>query len=140
MKRNNDSSESGDNKKLKTDKNKNETPYDKSLYDFSALSNLTNIYNHYDSLKKELKKFKQEKFLKKNMNENDLILLKKHIGILESNTYDSRLTLDSYMKGFEKLLNEIRKIKYSLCDHDWDVEVQYHNERYYTCKICGYER
>jgi len=50
----------------------------------------------------------------------------------------------SFMKKYTNesqcIMKKLKDVYCSLCDHDWERHVEYHNERYYTCKKCGMER
>ena len=40
----------------------------------------------------------------------------------------------------DKLRKDIRKYKINNCDHEFERFCEYHNDRYYICKKCNYEK
>tara|TARA_Y100000768_G_C23974695_1_gene682460 strand:+ start:1601 stop:1870 length:270 start_codon:yes stop_codon:yes gene_type:complete len=46
---------------------------------------------------------------------------------------------DIFLK-IDKLRKDIRKYKINNCDHEFERFCEYHNERYYICKKCNYEK
>ena len=40
----------------------------------------------------------------------------------------------------DKLRKDIRKYKIKNCDHEFERFCEYHNDRYYICKKCNYEK
>lgn len=40
----------------------------------------------------------------------------------------------------DKLRKDIRKYKINNCDHEFERVCEYHNDRYYICKKCNYEK
>ena len=40
----------------------------------------------------------------------------------------------------DKLRKDIRKYKIKNCDHEFELFCEYHNDRYYICKKCNYEK
>lgn len=54
----------------------------------------------------------------------------------------NRITLpyrDIFLK-IDKLRKDIREYKINNCDHEFERFCEYHNERYYICKKCNYEK
>lgn len=46
---------------------------------------------------------------------------------------------DIFLK-IDKLRKDIRKYKINNCDHEFERFCEYHNDRYYICKKCNYEK
>lgn len=40
----------------------------------------------------------------------------------------------------DKLRKDIRKYKINNCEHEFERFCEYHNDRYYICKKCNYEK
>lgn len=72
-----------------------------------------------------------------NCSMQDIIAYKEKI-IIEYNklTEPYRMLM---MKVDEKIENKQQQI-YRECSHDYERFSEYHNERYYLCRICGHEK
>ena len=104
-----------------------------------------NSFNEYlykvnvlkDRLNKLVDKKKDEKL------QDDILEIKNaknDIKSVKHNLYYNIYYLNKLKNKLEELQTTFKDISENLCDHDIYSECEYHNDRYYYCKKCSYEK
>lgn len=74
------------------------------------------------------------------MNEDNEIKLKVIENDIRTEYNNMTLPYRNLLLKIGNLKQEIHQNKINNCDHDFERICEYHNERYYICKKCNYEK
>jgi len=95
------------------------------------------IRSFQDEVKELVKKRKLEKLLESDSN---CVEMKKKIKEVKHNVNYNLFHLQKINRILKGIEGELKTNTEDFCDHDIYSECEYHNDRYYYCKKCTYER
>ena len=122
-------------KKIKRENNEFNFDGKIKLNEFKEYLNEVNILKN--SLNELVNKKKDEKL------KDDILEIKNaknDIKNVKHNLYYNIYYINKLKLKLEEYQNTLKDISENLCDHDIYSECEYHNDRYYYCKKCSYER
>ena len=122
-------------KKIKRENNEFNFDGKIKLNEFNEYLDEVNILKN--SLNELVNKKKDEKL------KDDILEIKNaknDIKNVKHNLYYNIYYINKLKLKLEEYQNTLKDISENLCDHDIYSECEYHNDRYYYCKKCSYER
>jgi len=122
-------------KKIKRENNEFNFDGKIKLNEFNEYLDEVNILKN--SLNELVKKKKEDKLKDDN---SEIKSAKNDIKSIKHNLYYNIYHLNKLKLKLEEYQNTLKDISENLCDHDIYSECEYHNDRYYYCKKCSYER
>ena len=133
------------NKRSYDDMNDNKKPKkDIEINSFDGKLDLNNfedyiikIRSFQDEVKELVKKRKLEKLLE---SEPECVEMKQKIKEVRHNVNYNLFHLQKINRILKGIEGELKTNTEDFCDHDIYSECEYHNDRYYYCKKCTYER
>jgi len=122
-------------KKIKRENNEFNFDGKIKLNEFNEYLDEVNLLKN--SLNELVKKKKEDKLKDDN---SEIKSAKRDIKSIKHNLYYNIYHLNKLKLKLEEYQNTLKDISENLCDHDIYSECEYHNDRYYYCKKCSYER
>ena len=98
---------------------------------------IAKVRSFQDEVKEIVKKRRTEKLLE---SEPECTEMKKRIKEVKHNVSYNLFHLQKINRILKCIEGELKTNTEDFCDHDIYSECEYHNDRYYYCKKCTYER
>ncbi len=117
---------------------------DINIFTFDSLHSLQDIENYICSIREYQKEI--DEIIKKKRDNNlkdsddEIKEINKKIKNLEHNVRYNLFHINKINNILLNIKSELKTNVEDLCDHDIYSECEYHNDRYYYCKKCTYER